>query len=206
MKYRLDLSETLDVSSPPASGYAGPLPTPFYAWQPSTWPAAPRKVDQTFIETLKRIFEESILAEIKNVIDDAEKRNGNLEHRGHVVAIGLLCALDAISSYGYGAKSGKQIPDFVRTHFPGEYRQHAESLLRLYRHAMVHSWNLFKASIYPGRETIKRDGDSISFGLLHLFDALVQATEHFLNMLESDRLLRKRTLRRYRKLRESAEP
>jgi hypothetical protein len=63
-----------------------------------------------------------MLNEIDNVIADA---GGDLQHRGHVVAIALLCALDASSSYGYGRKNGKQILPFVRTHFPGDNRPHA---------------------------------------------------------------------------------
>jgi hypothetical protein len=108
----------------------------FAAWQPSTWPVAPSKWDVNLIETLREIFEKSILNEIDDVIADA---GGTLEGRGHVVAIALLCALDTISSYGYGARSGRQIPEFVRDHFPLEYRSHAAALQKLYRHAMVHS-------------------------------------------------------------------
>ena len=67
---------------------------------------------------LKRIFEVSMLMEINNVIEDATQRNGSLEHRGHVLAISLLCALDAISSYGYGRKNGRQIPPFIRAISP----------------------------------------------------------------------------------------
>jgi hypothetical protein len=80
------------------------------------------------IDVLRKIFEESILNEIGNVITDV---GGDLRHRGHVVAIAILCALDAISSYGYGAKSGKQIPDFIRAHFPAEFHPHTRSILYL---------------------------------------------------------------------------
>lgn len=122
MKYRLDFSPKFDVSAPAVTGASdvGMLRAlPFIAWQPSTWPVPPASVNEQFRDTLHRIFEESILAEINNVIADAHAQNGDLQHRGHVVAIALLCALDAISSYGYGARCGKQIPDFVREHFPG---------------------------------------------------------------------------------------
>jgi hypothetical protein len=205
MKYKLDLREKLDVSSTPASGYAGPLPTPFYAWQPSTWPAAPAAVDEAFILTLKRIFEDSILIEINNVIEDAKVRTGSLEHRGHVVAIALLCALDAISSYGYGPRNGRQIPPFVRAHFSGEYHAHAPALLRLYRHAMVHSWNLFQATLLPGNEPIATSGSgTVAFGLLNFYEALQSGTIDYLNKLETSAGLQRNTLNRYRALKRSA--
>src|SRR5436309_7254487 len=98
MKYKLNLSPKLYVSSAPITGaQVGTAPqTLFFAWQPSTWPAVPAIVDEKFIKTLKQIFEDSILGEIAHVISDAHKCNGDLQHRGHVVAISLMCALDAI--------------------------------------------------------------------------------------------------------------
>jgi hypothetical protein len=192
--------------STPASGFATvPAAPMFYAWQPSTWPNVPTTVDDAFIENLKRIFEDSILGEISNVISDAKKSNGDLQHRGHVVAISLMCAVDAISSYGYGAQSGKQIPDFMRAHFPAKYHLHADSILFLYRHAMVHSWNLFAVSISPGDEPIAECGGVISFGLLNFFDALTVATENFLEKLLVDVTLQKNTLERYNALKKSAK-
>ncbi len=216
MKYKLNFSPKLDVSAPsasgafistPASGFvAVPAAPPFYAWQPSTWPPAPNAMDDAFIDNLKRIFEESILGEISNVIADAKNANGDLQHRGHVVAISLLCALDAISSYGYGAQSGHQIPDFVRGHFPREYHPHADAIRALYRNSMIHSWNLFAVSITPGDEPVAEIGGVISFGLLNFFDALSIATENFLEALLTDAALQTRTLARYNSLRNSARP
>lgn len=189
MRYKLNLSPKLDLSAPSITGapdVGKPQPVGVVAWLPSTWPAAPKAVDEKFVSTLKRIFEESILGEIANVISDAQAQNGDLQHRGHVVAISLLCALDAISSYGYGARCGKQIPDFVRAHFPAPYRPHANSLLTLYRHAMVHSWNLFEVSITPGNERIAKVGGTLSFELLDFFEALTMAAGEFLERLEHD--------------------
>ncbi len=157
MKYKLDLSPKLDLSSPPVSGApvgARTAPSPFIAWQPSTWPSAPSVVDERFILALKRIFEDSILSEIANVISDAEKCNGDLQHRGHVVAISLMCALDAISSYGYRGRRGEHIRKFISRHFPPPYQPFGIDIYKLYRNSLVHSWNLFKATIYPGREPI----------------------------------------------------
>jgi hypothetical protein len=147
-----------------------------------------------------------MLGEINNVIADADARNGSLEHRGHLVAIALLCALDAISSYGYGARSGKQIPAFIRAHFPADYHPHADALLRLYRHAMIHSWNLFEVSITPKDEAISETGGVISFGLLNLFAALLQATEDFLEKLHTETALRENASARYITLKNSARP
>lgn len=205
MKYKLNLSRKIDVLAPAITGaQVGLPPSQFIAWQPSTWPTAPGAADEAFILILKRIFEESILSEIANVISDAEKCNGDLQHRGRVVAIALLCAMDALSSYGYGAKNGKQIPAFVRAHFPDEYRPHAQALLKLYRHAMVHSWNLFRVSISPGQENISEAGGTLSFGLLNFFGALTFAAADFLERLAVDPNLQRNTLIRYRKLRNSA--
>jgi hypothetical protein len=191
-----------DVSANSITGaIVGRAPV-FYAWQPSTWPAPPAKWDPTLIVTIRIIFEESMLSEIDNVIADAGR---DLQHRGHVVAIALLCALDAISSYGYGRKNGKQIPPFVRAHFPGDYRPHAKSLLKLYRHSMVHSWNLFAAAILPGFDPVTNDGGVLSFGLLNLRDALSKGMEDYLAKLATNKTLQTTTLTRYRQLRNSAK-
>jgi hypothetical protein len=179
-----------------------PSASSFQPWQPSTWPDAPSKWDASLVATLGQIFRQSILDEIDNVITDA---GGNLQHRGHVVAIALLCALDAISSYGYGARSGKQIPDFIRAHFPKEYRRHANSLLYLYRHAMIHSWNLFEVAILPGSQTISTNKGVLSFGLLHFRDGVSNGVNDFLTQLARDKRLQTNTLKRYRSLKSSAK-
>jgi len=189
------------VSVPSVTGAVVPQPS-FRAWQPSTWPSAPSKWEPGFVATIRAIFQESILTEINNVVADA---GGNLEHRGYVIAIALLCALDAISSYGYGAKNGKQIPDFIRAHFPEPYKSHAEALLRLYRHEKVHSWNLFKVAILPGNETVAVDHGVISFGLLNFLDAVSEGANGYLKKLETDKMLQRETLERYRKLKGSAK-
>lgn len=208
MKYKPDSSPKLDVSAPAVSGaQVGAQPQlKFVAWQPSTWPAAFVAVDDRFVQILKRIFKESMLGEISNVIDDAVKANGGLQHRGHVVAISLMCALDAISSYGYGRKSGKQIPPFIRAHFPSEYYPHADEIRDVYRHTLVHSWNLFEAAIYPDKTAVESKNGTIAFGLLNFSDALVQGTENFLEELAHNGTLQKNALQRYRQLRGTAKP
>jgi hypothetical protein len=203
--YRLDLRPVKPVASAPASGFSSLVDiVQFVPWQPSAWPEAPLDHHE-FAMVLKRIFELSMLMEINNVIDDAARHNGSLEHRGHVVAISLLCALDAISSYGYGKENGKQIPPFIRAHFPYEYRPFATVVLKLYRHAVVHSWNLFEVAITPGNEGISSSGGVISFGLLNFFDALKHATESFLEHLSHDAKLQTKARARYNALRRSAK-
>ncbi len=99
--------------------------TAFLPWQPSTWPDPPTKIDTAFISALEKIFKESILEEIEKVIEDVRKSNGDLRHRGHVVALALMCALDAISAYGYGHRSQTYMADFIANHFPPEFKPHA---------------------------------------------------------------------------------
>jgi hypothetical protein len=212
MQYKQSKSQTVSVHVPAVTGAnatstssATAASLAFYAWLPSTWPLPPAKFDLTVAATLRHIFDESILGEIENVIEDIKNSNGDLQHRGHVVAISLLCALDAISSYGYGPKSGKQIPYFIRAHFPVEYHRHAKNILYLYRHAMVHSWNLFAAAILPGLQPPTSVRGTLSFGLLNFFQALKDGTDDFLEKLESDARLQENTLKRYQGLRRNAK-
>jgi hypothetical protein len=202
MKYRLDLSPKSDITVPAASGamVSVPQPSVFLAWQPSTWPPSVA-VDGNFINTLKRIFEDSMLTEIRNVIDDAFKLHGTLIYRGHVVAVALMCALDAIASYGY---RNHRVADFINAHFPQDYRPFANEIYTLHRNSLVHSWNLFEATIYPDDTKIKSEGGVVAFGLLDFFEALVQAAEDFLNRLEGDATLQRNTLARYTELQATA--
>lgn len=205
MKYALTFSPKLDVSSPSVTGaiVAAAIPAVFVAWQPSTWPAPPATVDENFVFTLKQIFEESILGEIENVMSDVRQVNRDLQHRGHVIAIALMCALTAISSYGC---RGQHAAKFIRRHFRADYQPHADEIYTLYRNSFMHSWNLFKASVYPDDTKVKLEGGAIAFGLLDFSQALVQATENFLECLEGDVGLQRNTLKRYKALRESARP
>src|SRR6266568_764039 len=158
----------------------------FLPWQPSTWPSAPANADANFITDLRKIFDESILGEIRNVIQDIKTNNGDLQHRGHVVAIALMCALDALSSYGY---RDKHMAEFVRNHFPSDYPTHADEIYKLYRNSLVHSWNLFEVSILPGNEAVQKTSGTVSFGLLDFFDALQTAANDFLDKLVWDKNL-----------------
>jgi hypothetical protein len=205
MLYKLDFTPPSPLESLPVTG-AMLHPAEmvrFVPWQPSAWPAAPAD-DHEFVLIVKRIFELSMLLEISNVMDDATARTGGLEHRGHVIAISLFCALDAISSYGYGKKNGRQIPPFVRAHFPPSYRPHAEALLQAYRHALIHSWNLFIVALTPEQEVITARGGILSFGLRNFFDALKQSTESFLEQLHYQPALLAKARTRYEELRRTA--
>ena len=205
MKYQLDFSVKASTVSPPITGanVSGTSPLLFAAWQPSTWPAASASAPGEFIEVLKRVFEESILGEVRNVIEDVTKSNGTLAFRGHVVAISMMCALDAISSYGYrGLKNGK----FIAAHFPVEYRPYADQIYNLFRSSMVHSWNLFAASLYADNSPIRLEKGTLAFGLHNFFDALVAGTEDFLNCLPAGGDLLTNSINRYEKLRATAKP
>jgi hypothetical protein len=204
VRYKLDFSLKLDVSSPPVTGalVGASAPPVFVAWQPSTWPAAPVAVDGEFVLTLKRIFEESILGEINNVIEDICKSNGDLQHRGHVVAISLMCALDAVASYGYRKH---HMAKFIRAHFRADYHPHANQIYKLYRCSLVHVWNLFEVAICPDDTKIKVKDGSLTIGLIDVFDCLVQATGDFLEKLTHDKELQKNTLKKYKQLRSTAK-
>jgi len=205
MKYQLDFSAKISTASPPVTGaiVASTGSLLFAAWQPSTWPAASASAPGEFIEVLKRIFEESILGEVRNVIDDITRSNGTLAFRGHVVAIAMMCALDAISSYGYRNKrNGK----FIAAHFPKEYRPYADQIYEVFRLSLVHSWNLFEASLYADNSTIRMERGTLAFGLLNFFDALVAGTEDFLNCLPASGDLLANSMNRYEELRATAKP
>jgi hypothetical protein len=203
VKYKLDLAPKASTHVPPITGAIVAPALIFVAWQPSTWPATPAAVDDNFIYTLKQIFEESILGEINNVLADVQKANGGFDNRGHVLAISMMCALDAIAAYGH---RNHHFADFIVAHFPGDYPKHAVALYKLYRNSLVHSWNLFGASIYPDDSAVREEGGTLAFGLLNFFDALKAGVEDFLETLATDAVLQKNTLARYEKLRTTAKP
>lgn len=203
MKYAIDLTEKLDFSAPSASGAIVGQMTRFIAWQPSTWPAAPAAVDENFIYVIKRIFEDSMLTEISNAISDIHKSHGSLTGRGHVIAIAEMCALDAIASYGY---RNHHVSDFIKAHFRRDYHPFADEIYKLHRNSLIHSWNLFEASIYPDDSNIRSEGGTVAFGLLRFFTALVEAAQDFLNKLESSAELQGNTLKRYAALKATAKP
>lgn len=186
----------------------------FYAWQPSTWPAPPELYNADFRNVLSKIFHDSLLIEIKNVISDAP----SLEHRGHVVALSIMCAIDTLASYafkstneacsscGRGDRVGPNYKEYIETFFPSDYQPYANEIYKLYRNSLTHSWNLFQAGMLPGNESIRKINGAIIFGLRHLFDALEKSVDVFLEKLTNDSRLQEAALKRYRELKNSARP
>jgi hypothetical protein len=202
MKYKLFSTPPSQYVPSITGALLSPKPPQLVAWQPSTWPLTPAAVDDSFVTNLKQIFEESILGEIHNVIDDATRSNGDLQHRGHVIALALMCATDAIASYGY---RGKHVQVFVTNHFPVEYQKFSARIYNDFRLDLVHRWNLFAAAIYPDNSGIREENGILVFGLLNYFEALVAATEDFLDNLARNTALQSSTLERYEELRSSAK-
>lgn len=187
----------------------------FYAWQPSTWPAPPASYNEEFRKVLRQIFHDSMLIEIENVMRDVP----TLEHRGHVVSLSILCAIDTVSSYAFrnsGADRceschrtdniGPQYKKYIRDFFPAGYPQFADKIYRLYRNPITHSWNLFEAGMLPGDEMIKEVNGTIIFGLRNFFNAFKESVDTFLNKLISDSTLQQNALLRYGELKNTARP
>ncbi len=172
-------------------------------YQPSTWPDPPREFDESLHAALRKIVDESVVGEIQNVINDSMASNGSLESRGHVIAIALMCAVEATALYGY---EGEAMEEFIKNHFPVAYRPHAAEIVLLYRNMMVHSWNLFDAALYPGNETVARTNGTLSFGLLNFFQALREAVDDFFVQLRDNRRLQWHALNRYRRLKRRTRP
>ena len=91
-------------------------------------------------------------------------------------------------------------------HFPDEYRPYADQIYEVFRLSLVHSWNLFEASLYADNSTIRLEGGTLAFGLLNFFDALVAGTEDFLNCLPAGGDLLTNSISRYEELRATAKP
>lgn len=204
MKYKNPTTPSLTV--PSVTGAM--IGKDFVAWQPCTWPPAPRQFNQDFFDRLQKIFQESMLDELRNVIQDIQNANAAsafpLEHRGHVVAVAYMCALDAISSYGY---KNRHVKKFVRNHFPDDYKPHASRIYPEYRLSLVHAWNLFgEAALLPGNEPIEEKDGAIQLGILNFVDAFEVAVADFLSKLETDRKLQARALFRYREVTGEVKP
>jgi hypothetical protein len=179
----------------------------FIPWQPGTWPSAPRTFDSSFHDTVSKIFRQSMVDELRNVVRDIQTANPGaapFSHRGHVVAVACVCALDAISLYGY---KNRNVKKFIRNHFPHEYRPYASRIYPDYRHNFVHAWNLFgSAALLPGREPISEQNGRVSFGLLNFVDAFDEGVEDFLSKMKTDDELQQRALYRYRVLTGEIKP
>ncbi len=205
MKYTSSVSASgAYVHPPPPLGQpAGTVA--FVSWQPSTWPDLSNADSKEVISVLQQIVDETMIDEIKNVISDAHTVNGDLQHRGHVVALALMCALDAVAAYGYRGGHGPQIKSFVGNHFPNEYKAHGQEIYDLYRCALVHEWNLFQVAIWPGNQQFTSTNGVLSVGLLTLLVALQSGIDDFFDQLTSNVHVRDNTLRYYNKLRSTAK-
>ena len=188
----------------------------FYAWQPSTWPDSPETYNEGLGKALERIFNDSLLLEINNVIQDARP---NLEHRGHVVALAILCAIDTLSSYAFRDVNrdiclscrrtdqvGPRYEKYIKTFFPLEYKPFARKIYKLYRNQITHSWNLFEAGMLPGDKPITEQNGTIVFGLINFFNALEESVVSFLTELKVNNSLQNSVLLRYRELKQMARP
>jgi hypothetical protein len=205
-----------DNLSPGATGYAvqSDIVSGIVPWQPATWPNY-SVWNSSLIDVLKTIIQESLFEEIDNVIADAMATVGNLQRRGHVVAIGLMCALDSIAAYGYGrtytstknrngVENKFRVRDFIKNHFPPAYHPFANYLYERPRHDLIHKWNLFSASMTPGDDPIDSVDGVPRFGLLNFRDALKTGTLNFLSELEKNPELQRQTLQRYQELKKGS--
>jgi hypothetical protein len=198
-----------NVKSPPVTGAQVPAEPLVVTYQPSTWRLAPERFDQTFHATLEKIFNDTMLDELRNVVEDIEKARdhspSSLVHRGHVVAVAYMCALDAISTYGY---KGQPVKKFVKAHFPAVYRPYASRIYRGYRNHLVHAWNLFgNAALLPGNDDPSLDRNGVlQFGILNFALAFEKAVHDFLAKLKTDVTLQERALYRYRVLTGEIDP
>lgn len=178
----------------------------FIPWRPSTWPEAPKEFNEDFAGVFERIIRETILDELKNVVGDIVKSHGSLQHRGHVVGAGLMCALEVLSTYGYRSKDGSKgsVRMYVQKHFPDEYKPYAAKFYDMYRNDLVHQWNLFSAALLPGNEPVTGKHGIMQFGLLNFLDAFSRSIDDFLDTLSSNEKVQYQCVDRYRRLRKRA--
>lgn len=182
--------------------------------QPSTWPEVPQDYNQEFGDDLRKIIQESLVTEIKNVINDAQSLDG----RGHVVALSILCAVDTLSSYafrdikkeiclecGRGDNVGPKYKKYIEKYFPNDYKKYSKNIYKLYRNPITHSWNLFEAGMLPGNEPVKESEGNMCFGLLNFFNAFRVSVDAFFDELKSDFDLQKSVILRYSELRSTAK-
>ena len=183
-----------------------PNPPAFTPWLPSTWPVVPSGDTAELWRILNEIVQETVIVEIGNVISDAQTVNGDVQRRGHVVALAIVCAIDALASYAFeGAGVGRRYKTYIQEFFPASYQARAAGLYKLYRNCLVHSWNLFEVSIYPDDKSIEENGGIISVGLLNFFAALEESVRNVGTRFVTDVDLQNSCRRRYEKLRSTAK-
>lgn len=140
-----------------------------------------------------------MIDEIDNVVADA---NADMTHRGHVVALAILCATEAVSQFGY-----EHVAEFIDAHFPEPYRPYSDRLFVEFRNeGLAHGWNLFESTLLPGFEPVQQTEGFLQVGILNLLSALKEAQGRFLAALVTSDTLRWRASERYRRLRNRARP
>jgi hypothetical protein len=84
------IPDDANVTVPSVTGAQVPS-NDFMPWQPSTWPPAPPQFNAELHGTLTRIFQETMVDELHNVVDDIKRANLESQYpmvkRGHVVAV-----------------------------------------------------------------------------------------------------------------------
>ena len=191
----------------------------FIPWQPSTWPDI--NDDREINRVIEDIFYQTIIGELENVINDImNSSNDGLQHRGHVIAIPMLCAIDVMSLYiipgdlsescplcGRGDRVGPRYKEFIKKYFPEEYKQFAGDLYKLYRCSLVHRWHLFNVAIYPDDRLIAKKNNTVELGLLNFMEAIKYAYESVLSELKKSQNneLRKYVINIYNKLKSEAK-
>lgn len=174
----------------------------FTPWQPSTWPD-PGSDFAVLLPIIQKILTETLIDEINNVINDAHKAHGNLEHRGHVIGLSLFCAVEAVAQYAFDKNSYEQ---YIRQFFPGDYSPYANAIWKSFRNSSAHSWNLFAAGMWPGNEVVQEYNGAVNFGLLNFYEALKQSVDNFLAFLPTNKTMQYTCTKRYNSLRKRARP
>lgn len=174
----------------------------FIPWQPSTW-REHVSADADFKHTLSRILNETILGEIKNVMNDSKKLK--FGGRGHIIGLAIFCAIDTLASYfTFNKAVGKRYKNFIKGYFPEPYKSYSKAIYDFYRNEMTHSWNLFSVAIqYEGT---KITDSGMTIGLIDIYKALASALNEALKAYDKDSKIRESCLNRYNTLRKSSRP
>jgi hypothetical protein len=159
--------------------------------------------DISFVDVLRDLFVDGMLAELENVCSDILANNsGGLQGRGHVLAVAMMSILDSVSQF---ASSGEpqpvRIPLYVRSYFSMEFHIIAQDLSDLYRNGLIHEWYMRKVAFLPGNEplVIQSNGSPV-MGLLTFKEALSASIQRFLEHLRADAIRREVAAIRYRSL------
>ncbi len=142
----------------------------------------------------------------------------NFGGRGHVIALAIFCAIDAISSYflsnketekccecGRGDNVGPRYKEYIKRFFPEPYNNFAEKLYILYRCTLTHNWNLFEIAITPSYNQDINAKDIHILGLKEFFKALSRSVCSAFDEFDRDENIKSSYLHRYKNLRKIAK-